>query len=73
MDGDEFYLDADRPATLRCGEHWVHCFTLQDAKLAWNRLRPEQRRTATIRVVDGALYQEADIGRLCHGRRTGQR
>lgn len=73
MGSDEFYLDAGRPATLRYGEHSVHCFTLQEAKLAWNRLRPEQRRTATIRVVDGALYQEPDIRRLCHRQRTGQR
>jgi hypothetical protein len=73
MSTDKVYVDADRPATLRYGEHSVHCFTLQEAKLAWNRLPPEQRRTATIKVVDGALYQESEIRRLCYAPKAGQR
>jgi hypothetical protein len=72
MSTDKIYMDATRPATLRYAERSVHCFTLREAKLAWNRLPPGQRRTATIKVVDGTLYQESEIRRLRRGREAGQ-
>jgi hypothetical protein len=59
MHTNKIYVDTGRPATLQYGQRSVHCFTLQEAKLAWNRLPPEQRKTATIKVADGTLYQES--------------
>jgi hypothetical protein len=72
MSADKIYVDATRPATLRYGQRSVHCFTLQEAKLAWDRLPPEQRRTATIKVADGAVYREPEIRRLHYGPKADQ-
>ena len=32
--------------------------------MAWHRLRPEQGRAATIRVIGGTLYTAAEIPKL---------
>jgi len=55
------HLDENRPATLHNGAVSTDFPTLQDAIQAWNRLRPEQARKASIRIIGGQLYQPADI------------
>jgi hypothetical protein len=64
MAANKIYVDAGRPATLHCGEHAVHCFTLQEAKLAWDRLSAAQKKIAVIKVAGGELYAESEIRRL---------
>jgi hypothetical protein len=72
MSANKIYVDGGRPATLRYGERSVRYFTLRDAKLAWNTLPPEQRKSATIKVVGGELYQESEIRRLHFGPKADQ-
>ena len=47
--------DGNRPATLHNGAVSTDFPTLQDAIMAWHRLRPEQARTASIRIIGGRL------------------
>jgi hypothetical protein len=68
MSNDEkIYVDASQPAALNNGAISIDYPTLQEAVLAWHRLRPEQTRTATIRVIGGPLYTAAEIVRLYYG------
>ena len=53
---DKIYADQGEPATLYVdGRDPIDCPTLQEAKLAWNRLSPAMQKTATIRVVGGRV------------------
>jgi hypothetical protein len=54
-DDAKIYVDASRPATLHNGAISTDWPTLRDAIKAWHRLRPEQARAATIRVIDKAV------------------
>ena len=65
----DLHLDENRPATLHNGAVSTDFPTLQDAIQAWNRLRPEQARKASIRIIGGQLYQPADIPKLLNGSR----
>jgi hypothetical protein len=56
--------DGSRPATLHNGAVSIDWPTLRDAVMAWHRLRPEQARAATIRVIGGTLYTAAEIPKL---------
>ena len=58
------FVDATRPATLHNGGVSIDWPTLRDAVMAWHRLRPEQARAATIRVIGGTLYTPAEIPKL---------
>jgi hypothetical protein len=58
------YVDATRPATLHNGADSVDWLTLRDAIKAWHRLRPEQARNASIRIIGGPLYAAAEIPKL---------
>jgi hypothetical protein len=58
------FVDATRPATLHNGGVSIDWPTLRDAVMAWHRLRPEQARAATIRVIGGTLYTAAEIPKL---------
>jgi hypothetical protein len=58
------YVDATRPATLHNGADSVDWPTLRDALKAWHRLRPEQARSASIRIIGGPLYTAAEIPKL---------
>jgi hypothetical protein len=70
MSGDEkIGLDGSRPATLHNGAISTDFPTLQDAIMAWHRLRPEQARAASIRIIGGQLYAAADIPKLLNGLR----
>jgi hypothetical protein len=60
----KIYVDPTRPATLHSAGVSTDWPTLRDAVMAWHRLRPEQARVATIRVIGGALYTAAEIPRL---------
>jgi hypothetical protein len=60
----KMYVDAGRPATLHNGGVSTDWPTLRDAVMAWHRLRPEQARAATIRVIGGVLYTAAEIPKL---------
>ena len=59
--------EENRPATLHNGAVSTEFPTLQDAIMAWHRLRPEQARTASIRIVGGELYAAAEIPQLLNG------
>jgi hypothetical protein len=60
-------VDKNRPATLHNGPASTDYATLQDAIMAWHRLRPEQARKASIRIIGGQLYAAADIPKLLNG------
>jgi hypothetical protein len=57
-------VDGSRPATLHNGAISTDWPTLRDAVRAWHRLRPEQARNASIRVIGGLLYTAAEFPNL---------
>jgi hypothetical protein len=61
--------DENRPATLHNGAVSTDFPTLQDAIMAWHRLRPEQARTASIGIIGGQLHAAAEIPNLFNGSR----
>jgi hypothetical protein len=64
-DDYKIYVDAGRPATLSDGAGVLtDCATLQEAVMAWHRLRPEQTKRATIKVIGGPVYTATEIVRL---------
>jgi hypothetical protein len=69
MSGDE-EIDGSRPATLHNGAISTDFPTLQDAVMAWHRLRPEQAQRASIRIVGGQLYSAAEIPKLLNGSKS---
>jgi hypothetical protein len=62
--------DDNRPATLHNGAISTDFPTLRDAIMAWHRLRPEQSRRASIRIIGGELYAAAEIPKLLNGARS---
>jgi hypothetical protein len=62
--------DENRPATLHNGAVSTDFPTLQDAIMAWHRLRPEQAQKASIRIIGGELYAPAEIPKLLNGSRS---
>lgn len=42
------YVDASRAAQLEYGAHTVNCPTLQEAKIAWDKLPAERKEVAVI-------------------------
>jgi hypothetical protein len=64
----KIYVDAGRPATLNNGTGALtDCATLQEAVLAWQRLPPEQKICATVKVIGGPVYKAHEIERLDYG------
>ena len=62
-DDYKIYVDAGQPATLNDGAGVLtDCPTLQEAVLAWQRLAPEQKIRATIKVI-----RAHEIERLRYG------
>jgi len=71
MSGDEeVELDGSRPAPLHNGAISTDFSTLQDAIMAWRRLRPEHAQRASIRILGGRLYGAAEIPKLLNGSRS---
>ena len=65
---DKIYVDATRPATLNDGAGvQTDCLTLGEAVAAWQRLPPEQKIRATIKVTRGPVYTACQIDRLQEG------
>jgi hypothetical protein len=64
---DSIYVDASQPAVLHFADTTVECPTLHEAVIAWRRLPPEIKERATIRVIDGPVYQAGEVARLTHG------
>jgi hypothetical protein len=65
---DKIYVDAAQPATLNDGAgKLIDCATLQEAVMAWHRLRPEHTKRATIKVFGGPVYAASEIVRLRFG------
>ena len=61
-------VDGSQPATLNNGAGALtDCPTLQEAVLAWQRLAPEQKIRATVKVIGGPVYTVKEIERLCYG------
>jgi hypothetical protein len=64
----KIYVDAGRPATLNNGTGALtDCATLREAVLAWQRLPPEQKIRATVKVIGGPVYEAPEIERLDYG------
>jgi hypothetical protein len=61
---EQIHFDGTRPATLHNGAISTDFATLQDAIMAWHRLRPEQALKASIRIIGGQLYVAAEIPKL---------
>ena len=59
-------LDVSRSAILHNGAVSTDFATLKDAIMAWHRLRPEQARRASIRIIGGQLYVAAEILKLAY-------
>jgi hypothetical protein len=66
---EKIHVDVSRPATLHNGAVSTDFPTLQDAVMAWHRLRPEQAQKASIRIIGGKLYAAAEIPKLLNGSR----
>ena len=67
-DDYKIYVDASRPATFNNGAGALTDYaTLQEAVLAWQRLAPEQKIRATIKVIGGPVYTAHEIDRLHYG------
>ena len=67
-DDYKIYVDAVRPATLNDGAGALtDCATLQEAVLAWQRLSPEQKIRATVKVIGGPVYTAQEIERFRYG------
>jgi hypothetical protein len=65
---DKIYVDASQPATVNDGAGvQTDCPTLGEAVTAWQRLRPEQKIRATIKVIGGPVYTAHEIDRLHPG------
>jgi hypothetical protein len=64
MGEDEQIVDGTGSATLHNGSASTDFPTLKDAVMAWHRLRPEQAQRASIRIIDGQLYEAAEISKL---------
>ena len=65
-DNDKLYVDAGQPAVLRYEGIEVFCPTLQEAKIAWDKLSSNQKATATIKVKN-RQYTPAEIDRMYYG------
>jgi hypothetical protein len=64
-DDFKIYVDASRQATLNNGAGALtDCATLQEAVLARQRLPPEQKIRATVKVIGGPVYSAYEIDRL---------
>ena len=61
---EQIRLDGSCSATLHNGAASTDFPTLKDAIMAWHRLRPEQAQRASIRIIDGQLYEAAEISKL---------
>jgi hypothetical protein len=71
-DDYKIYVDATRPATLNDGAGAsIDCATLQEAVRAWQRLAPEQKIRATVKVIGGPVYTAHEIDRLHYGPKPG--
>ena len=66
---EKIHVDVSRPATLHNGAVSTDFPTLKDAIMAWNRLRPEQAQTASIRVIGGQLYVGGGTTKASNGSR----
>jgi hypothetical protein len=61
------YVDASRAAEMDHGAMTDRFYSLQEAKLAWDRLPPERRQIATITSA-GRVYRREDIERFHYQR-----
>jgi hypothetical protein len=67
-DDYKIYVDATQPATLNDGAGvQTDCHRLGEAVTAWQRLPPEQKIRATIKVIGGPMYTAHQINRLHQG------
>ena len=68
-DDYKIFVDPARPATLNDGAGaQTDCATLREAVLAWQRLAPEQKIRATVKVIGGPVYRAHEIERFDYGR-----
>jgi hypothetical protein len=60
---EKIYAEADLFSILSYGETEVECWTLQEAKIAWNGLTKSEKEIATI-TSNGITYGPNEIDRL---------
>jgi hypothetical protein len=60
----KIYVDASQPATLNNSGVLDDCPTLRKPVTTWRRLKPEQKKRATIKVFGGPLYSATETKRL---------
>jgi hypothetical protein len=61
------YVDASRAAQMDHGAKTENFYTLQEAKIAWDRLPESRREIATITTA-GRVYQRSEIERFHYQR-----
>jgi hypothetical protein len=61
---DPIYSDVGRPATLSYAGRTVDLATLRETVSVYQKLGPESRATATIRIVGGPILTAGQIKRL---------
>ena len=67
-DDYKIYVDGGAPAALNDGAGIsTDCATLQEAVLAWQRLTPEQKIRATVKLIGGPVYTAHQIARFHYG------
>ena len=60
------YIDAGKSAVLEHGAKAVRCFTVQEAKIEFDKLPPERKEIATI-TTGGRKYSTFEIERFHYG------
>jgi hypothetical protein len=65
-DDPKIFVDATQPATLHDGTVHTDFLTVQEAKIAWDRLPPVRQQSATI-SASGQVYTAEQINRLYAG------
>jgi hypothetical protein len=64
---DKIYVDAAQPATLNNGGGKSTDYpTLREAVVAWQRLAPEHKIRAIVKLIGGPVYTMKEIERLCY-------
>jgi transcriptional regulator with XRE-family HTH domain len=64
--GDKIYVDAGQSAVLEHGAMSIPCFTVQEAKIEFDKLPPDRKSRATMTIA-GRKYSASEIERFHYG------
>ena len=65
-DEQKISIDASQRAVLEHGATTVTCYTVQEAKIEFDKLPPERKSVATMTIA-GRKYSAAEIERFHYG------